>query len=78
MNAMSVFFAIKDAIASVGDYKITPIINAPFKPGPFVTAIASIFSMETLESIIALSTTLLISDKCSLDAISGTTPPYSL
>ena len=28
MNAMSVFFAIKDAISSIGDYKITPIINS--------------------------------------------------
>ena len=32
MNAMSVFFAIKDAIASVGNYKIRPIINAPATP----------------------------------------------
>ena len=29
MNAMSVFFAIKNAIASIGDYKISPVINAP-------------------------------------------------
>ncbi len=29
MLAMSVFFAIKDAIASVGDYKINPILDAP-------------------------------------------------
>ena len=29
MLAMSVFFAIKDAIASVGDYKIIPILDAP-------------------------------------------------
>mgnify|MGYP000468715981 CR=1 FL=1 len=29
MNAMSVFFAIKDAIASVGNYKIIPELNAP-------------------------------------------------
>ena len=28
MNAMSVFFAIKDAVASIGDYKIIPNINA--------------------------------------------------
>ena len=32
MLAMSVFFAIKDAIASVGDYKITPILDAPATP----------------------------------------------
>ena len=29
MLAMSVFFAIKDAIASVGNYKIIPRLNAP-------------------------------------------------
>ena len=32
MNAMSVFFAIKDAIASISDYKIIPVINAPATP----------------------------------------------
>ena len=32
MNAMSVFFAIKDAIASVSDYKSAPNINAPATP----------------------------------------------
>ena len=29
MNAMSVFFAIKDAIFSVGNYEVTPVIDAP-------------------------------------------------
>ena len=32
MNAMSVLFAIKDAIASVSDYKSAPNINAPATP----------------------------------------------
>ena len=32
MNAMSVFFAIKDAIASVGDYNTIPIISEPATP----------------------------------------------
>jgi len=32
MLAMSVFYAIKDAIASVGKYKIIPILNAPATP----------------------------------------------
>ena len=32
MNAMSVFFAIKDAISSVGNYDITPNIDAPATP----------------------------------------------
>ena len=29
MNAMSVFFAIKDAISSVGNYNLVPILDAP-------------------------------------------------
>ena len=29
MNAMSVFFAIRDAISSIGNYDIKPIIDAP-------------------------------------------------
>ena len=32
MNAMSVFFAIKNAIASVGDYNLNPELNAPATP----------------------------------------------
>jgi len=32
MLAMSVFYAIKDAIASVGEYKVTPILDAPATP----------------------------------------------
>ena len=32
MLAMSVFYAIKDAIASVGNYKVSPSINAPATP----------------------------------------------
>jgi len=39
MNAMSVFFAIKDAIASVGDYNIIPIINAPATPEKILMSI---------------------------------------
>ena len=39
MNAMSVFFAIKDAIAAVGDYNITPIINAPATPEKILMSI---------------------------------------
>jgi xanthine dehydrogenase large subunit len=42
MNAMSVFFAIKDAIASIGDYKITPIINAPATPEKILMSIKSL------------------------------------
>ena len=44
MNAMSVFFAIKDAISSVGNYNITPILNAPATPE------AILFSIKDLKS----------------------------
>jgi len=36
---MSVFFAIKDAIASVGHYNATPIINAPATPEKILMSI---------------------------------------
>ena len=39
MNAMSVFFAIKDAISSVGNYDITPTINAPATPEKILMSI---------------------------------------
>ncbi|PPR47454.1 MAG: putative xanthine dehydrogenase subunit D [Alphaproteobacteria bacterium MarineAlpha5_Bin9] len=39
MLSMSVFFAIKDAIASVGDYKIIPKINAPATPEEILSSI---------------------------------------
>jgi len=42
MNAMSVFFAIKDAIASVGDYNITPIITAPATPEKILMSIKNL------------------------------------
>ena len=42
MNAMSVFFAIKDAIASVGDYNIIPIINAPATPEKILMSIKNL------------------------------------
>ena len=32
MLAMSVFYAIKDAIAAAGKYKIAPILDAPATP----------------------------------------------
>ena len=44
MNAMSVFFAIKDAIASVGDYKTTPIIRAPATPETILMSIKNLKS----------------------------------
>jgi len=42
MNAMSVFFAIKDAISSVGNYDITPIINAPATPEKILMSIKNL------------------------------------
>ena len=42
MNAMSVFFAIKDAITSVGNYDITPIINAPATPEKILMSIKNL------------------------------------
>ena len=39
MNAMSVFFAIKNAISSVGDYSINPDINAPATPEKILMSI---------------------------------------
>ena len=44
MLAMSVFFAIKDAIASVGDYKITTVLDAP------ATSEKILMSIKNLES----------------------------
>ena len=42
MLAMSVFFAIKDAIASVANYNITPILNAPATPESILMSIKEI------------------------------------
>ncbi len=42
MLGMSVFFAIKDAIASVGNYKIIPSINAPATPEAILLSINDI------------------------------------
>jgi xanthine dehydrogenase large subunit len=39
---MSVFFAIKDAIASVGDYNTTPIISAPATPEKILMSIKNL------------------------------------
>jgi len=42
MNAMSVFFAIKDAIASVGDYNTIPIISAPATPEKILMSVKNL------------------------------------
>ena len=44
MLGMSVFFAIKDAIASVGNYKITPNLNAPATPEAILLSIKDLKS----------------------------------
>ncbi len=39
MLAMSVFYAIKDAIASVGNYINTPVIDSPATPEKILMSI---------------------------------------
>ena len=42
MLAMSVFFAIKDAISSVGDHRISPILDAPATPEKILMSIKNL------------------------------------
>ena len=42
MLAMSVFFAIKDAIASIGNHAISPIIDAPATPEKILMSIKNL------------------------------------
>jgi len=42
MLAMSVFYAIKDAVASIGNYKIAPELNAPATPERILMSINKI------------------------------------
>ena len=42
MLAMSVFYAIKDAIASVGKYEIIPILDAPATPEKVLMSIRNL------------------------------------
>ena len=42
MLAMSVFYAIKDAIASIGNYQIAPELNAPATPERILMSINNI------------------------------------
>ena len=42
MLAMSVFYAIKDAVASIGNYQITPELNAPATPERILMSINKI------------------------------------
>ena len=44
MNAMSVFFAIKDAIASIGNYNISPKLDAPATPEKILMSIKNLKS----------------------------------
>ena len=39
MNAMSVFFAIKDAISSIKNYSTTPKLDAPATPEKILISI---------------------------------------
>jgi len=42
MLAMSVFYAIKDAIASIGNYIVNPVIDAPATPEKILMSINKI------------------------------------
>jgi xanthine dehydrogenase large subunit len=42
MLAMSVFFALRDAVASVGDYRIPPPLPAPATPEALLTAVQAV------------------------------------
>ena len=42
MLAMSVFYAIKDAVASIGNYQIMPELNAPATPERILMSINKI------------------------------------
>ena len=42
MLAMSVFYAIKDAVASIGNYQIVPELNAPATPERILMSINKI------------------------------------
>jgi xanthine dehydrogenase large subunit len=40
--AFSVFFAIRDAVASVADYRVNPPLNAPATPEEILRAVTSV------------------------------------
>ena len=42
MNAMSVFFAIKNAIASIGNYTVNPSLDAPATPEKILMSIKNL------------------------------------
>ena len=44
MNAMSVFFAIRNAIASIGNYNIAPKLDAPATPEKVLMSIKQLKS----------------------------------
>lgn len=49
MLAMSVFFALRDAIASVGDYRHQPPLHAPATPEAILTAVQQVQQMAMEE-----------------------------
>ena len=42
MLAMSVFYAIKDAVASIGNYQFAPELNAPATPEKILMSIKNL------------------------------------
>ena len=49
MLAISVFHAIKDAVASVSDYRLSPRLNAPATAEEVLTAVTEIRSRQADE-----------------------------
>jgi hypothetical protein len=67
----------KMAAAAAAFAKATPTSSDPTRPGPWVTAIASMPRQVVFASSSARSTTPQISRICWREASSGTTPPHS-
>ena len=58
--------------------KDRPVSSAPISPGSTVTAMASTSAIDRLAFSNALRVTPQMASVCAREAISGTTPPYSL
>lgn len=51
MLALSVFHAIKDAIASIGEYQLSPVLHAPATPEAIMVSVQELRSRETREEV---------------------------
>ena len=52
MLAMSVFYAIKDAIASAGKYKAIPILDAPATPEKILMSLNELKNRINYEKLV--------------------------